>query len=56
MKVETQRKTIQIETDLVVFLLKEANNNRRSFTGQLNQFLRNEKNRTENRERKENNG
>ena len=54
MKAETQRKTIEIETDLIVFLLKQANNNRRSFTGQLNQFLRDQKNRTENKERKDN--
>lgn len=47
------RKTLIIEDDLIIFVMKQSNKERRSFTGQLNQILRNEKNRTENRERKE---
>jgi aspartate 1-decarboxylase len=47
------KKTIEIEDDLIIFVMKQSNQERRSFTGQLNQILRNEKNRTENKERKE---
>jgi len=50
----TTRKTIEIEDDLIIFVMKQSNKERRSFTGQLNQILRNEKNRTENRERRDN--
>jgi len=53
---EATKKTIEIEDDLIIFVMKQSNLERRSFTGQLNQILRNEKNRTENKERKENNG
>lgn len=53
---EVTKKTIEIDNDLIEFVSKMANENRRSFTGQLNTYLRNEKNRTENRERSERNG
>ena len=49
--VNITKKTIEIENDLIDFVTKQANDNRRSFTGQLNQFLRDQKNRTENRDR-----
>ena len=50
------KKTIEIEDDLIAFVSRIANENRRSFTGQLNQILTNEKNRVEGRERKDKNG
>lgn len=48
------KKTIEIETDLIAFVEKQAIINKRSFTQQLNLIVENEKNRTENKERKDN--
>lgn len=39
------KKTIEIETDLIAFVEKEAIKNKRSFTQQLNLIIENEKNR-----------
>ena len=51
---QVTKKTIEIQNELIKFVSDQAEDNRRSFTGELNQILQNEKNRVENRKRKDN--
>jgi len=51
---QVTRKTIEIENELIKFVSNQAEEKRRSFTGELNDILQNEKNRVENRKRKDN--
>lgn len=44
---------LRIDKDIMDFIRKQANKNGHTNAGMINHFLRNEKNRTENRERKE---
>lgn len=50
----TEMVHIRIDKDVMDFIRKQANIEKRSRSGMINKYLSDQKNRTENRERKEN--